>query len=226
MNDKISKPLKYVIADAIHLILNENNKKYATLNEIYDKVALLCEKKREYNFDARIRARLQENCSYCDAYLGKEDLFEQMSNRSGKWKNKITGEKEFKKYLISIVKKIPNVDITVIKENALKLLYDKLTYADKLPSISRNGEIKFEQIVRNIISHKNQYEDVINFTEENGKILLSLIDENLKSEYDIDIKFDNIIMENVFDIETEKTLTSVEVPLIFTERNSRINRKV
>lgn len=172
------RTIKDDILIAINNILNRNKgSKYASLQEIYSEVASLRNCQQNEALEAQIRGRLQEHCSQYSNYLGKEDIFETKEKNSGLWKNKTTGEKKLKYYVFDIVKQFPGIDITTLQKNLLTLIGEELTDGDKLESLTRPGEMKIEQIIRNFVSHKDSYKNEIEFlVDEKGVTRLYLKD--------------------------------------------------
>ena len=206
--------LKLIIAQAISNITSRTKKEYASLNEIYNEVSNLRKEKTNEAIEAQIRARLQENCSQYSSYQGKNDYFQTKEKNSGLWKNKITGENELTPYINNIIKQYPGIDITMLK-NKLYQIVD-LTPGDKAISLTRTGEMKIDQIMRNFVSHKNVHKD-IKFENSTGIYKMYYVgDEENIPEIDL---YKNISeKDTVYDIiseEDEKPENSYDVRLSF-----------
>lgn len=193
--------MKNDIVIAINNILtSKKGSKYAQLSEIYEEVSRIRNCDQDEALEAQVRARLQEYCSEYKNYLGKEDLFETQSFNSGLWRNKITGEREIKKYVFQLIKEFPGIDITTIQKSLLNILDGKLTEADQLESKTRPGEMKIEQIIRNFVSHKDSYKDEINFVVTDGVTRLYL----KNNDEPIEDTIEETNNKNGIDIEEEK----------------------
>lgn len=237
MNDN---SIKQEILVAINNILNRNKgSKYATLQEIYSEVASNKKVEQTPELEAQIRARLQEHSSQYSNYLGKEDLFETKKKNSGLWRNKTTGERELKNYVLDIIGKFPGIDITTLQHNLLKLLENDLTDGDKLESLTRPGEMKIEQIIRNFVSHKDSYKKEIDFvSSENGLTRLFLKEsainkmEEINEDDTSEIYSDENYINTVINAESEvplvpktenKLLMTNAIPL--TKKRKSIDNK-
>ena len=77
------RALKNIIAQAISNINSNTGKKYVSLSEIYEEVEKIKKEPITDAVKAQVRARLQESCSSCSSYLGKDDFFETKGN--GLW---------------------------------------------------------------------------------------------------------------------------------------------
>ena len=206
--------LKLIIAQAISNITSRTKNEYASLSEIYNEVSNLRKEKTNESIEAQIRARLQENCSQYSSYQGKNDYFQTKEKNSGLWKNKITGENELTPYINNIIKQYPGIDITMLK-NKLYQIVD-LTPGDKAISLTRTGEMKIDQIMRNFVSHKNVHKD-IKFENSTGIYKMYYVgDEENIPEIDL---YKNISeKDTVYDIiseEDEKPENSYDVKLSF-----------
>ncbi len=152
-------PLKNIIAQAISNIISVTGNEFASLEEIYNEVSKIRGEEINEAVKAQIRARLQECCSECTAFLGKEDFFETKEIGSGYWKNRITGETELTPFVIEIIKEYPGIDITTLKKELYNLI--TLTPGDMAISYTRPGEKKIDQIMRNFVSHKDSHKDIL-----------------------------------------------------------------
>ena len=221
-------PLKYLICEEINNILSENpRQKYAELSQIYEKVSKRLSKNEDYSIESQIRALLQEHCSQYKNYLGEEDLFRTHEINSGKWKNKTTGESELKPYVLTIIRAIPGIDVTNLQTFLIQLFKDRLTYADKMESITRPGEMKIEQIIRNFVSHKDTYSSLIEFRDENGKTKLYIKDNILSDEFiELEEFVDNQIEENLLNnVENDEILLNGNNEVVLTFCNDEIVEK-
>lgn len=215
MNDKNS--IKSTIVMAINNILSSRKgSKYADIQEIYKEVALLKGVEINESLKAQVRGRLQEHCSQYKNYTGPDDLFETKAINSGCWRNKITGEKSIRKHIISLVNEFPGIDITQLKEYILTSMKDELTEADKIESKTRPGEMKVEQIIRNLVSHRDSYKDVIEFKKENE--ITRLYPKHVEARDDEDTLFsiDDEVIEKVLDKEEEKPIIDQEETKLLT----------
>lgn len=150
--------LKIIIAQAISNITSRTKNEYASLSEIYDEVSNLRKEKTNKAIEAQIRAMLQENCSQYSSYRGKNNYFQTKGKSSGLWKNKITGENELTPYINNIIKLYPGIDITMLKNKLYQII--DLTPGDRAISLTRSGEMKIDQIMRNFVSHKDNHKDI------------------------------------------------------------------
>lgn len=219
--------MKNDIAIAINNILSATKgKKYASLSEIYKEVSRIRNCEQDRILEAQVRARLQEHCSEYKNYNGKEDLFETYSFNSGLWKNKITGEREIKKYVFQVLKEFPGIDITNLQSILLSILEKegKLTFADRLESKTRPGEMKIEQIIRNFVSHKNSYKDSIDYVVDDSVVRLYLKDTNLDEDISVDpIKLESKQISEI--LEEEKEIPSINDQESLLEMTSEIPSK-
>lgn len=228
--------MKNDIVNAINNILaSKKGLKYAQLSDIYKEVARIRNCPQDEGLEAQVRARLQEHCSQYENFNGKEDLFETQSFRSGLWRNRITGEREIKKYVFQLIKEFPGIDITNLQKTLLSSLDDKLTEADRLESKTRPGEMKIEQIIRNFVSHKDSYKNEIDFVVEDGvtRLYLKQIsnqEENDEDSYDEDnsISIEEKQISKIISEETEQPVVeddfSLEMTLDIPVKNKK--RKV
>lgn len=202
--------MKNDIIIAINNILtSKKGAKYAQLSEIYREVARIRNCEQDDILEAQVRARLQEHSSQYKNFNGKEDLFETQSFNSGLWRNKITGEREIKKYVFQLIKEFPGIDITNLQKSLLSILDGKLTEADQLESKTRPGEMKIEQIIRNFVSHKDSYKDDIDFVVKDGVTRLYLKNTDAIEKYVNDEEDNNLIdieekVSKILNDETEK----------------------
>ncbi len=153
-----NESLKYIISQAISNILSKTKREYATLNEIYNEVSNLKNERNNKGLRAQIRGRLQECCSQYDGYLGKDDFFQTKEKRSGLWKNKITGEPELTPYINNIIRQYPGIGTAMLKSKLYEIV--NLTAGDQALSVTRSGEMKIDQIMRNLVSHKDRHRDI------------------------------------------------------------------
>jgi len=206
--------LKLIIAQAISNITSRTRKEYASLSEIYNEVSKLRKEKTNEAIEAQIRARLQENCSQYSSYQGKNDYFQTKKKNSGLWKNKTTGESELTPYINNIIRQYPGIDTTMLK-NKLYQIVD-LTPGDKAISLTRSGEMKIDQIMRNFVSHKDTHKD-IKYEKNAGVYRMYYIgDEEKIPEIDL---YKNISeKDTVYDIiseENEKPEDNYDIKLSF-----------
>lgn len=206
--------LKIIIAQAISNITSRTKNEYASLSEIYDEVSNLRKEKINKAIEAQIRARLQENCSQYSSYRGKNNYFQTKGKNSGLWKNKITGENELTPYINNIIKLYPGIDITMLKNKLYQII--DLTPGDRAISLTRSGEMKIDQIMRNFVSHKDNHKDI---KFENGTGIYKMYyvgDEENIPEIDL---YKNISeKDTVYDIiseEDEKPENNYDVKLSF-----------
>lgn len=206
--------LKYVIGQAISNITSKNKSEYAELNEIYNEVSNIINKKNSYKLQAQIRARLQECCLQYDAYLGKDNFFQTKKKHSGLWKNKITTESELTPYINNIIKQYPGIDTTMLKSKLYELV--NLTPGDKAISLTRHGEMKIDQIMRNFVSHKNSHKN-IRFDNNKTPYKMYYIGEDSEN-IDIDLYTNAIQDDTVYDIISEE----LEVPIDVNENKVKL----
>lgn len=206
--------LKIIIAQAISNITSRTKNEYASLSEIYNEVSNLRKEKTNKAIEAQIRARLQENCSQYSSYRGKNNYFQTKEKNSGLWKNKITGENELTPYINNIIKLYPGIDITMLKNKLYQII--DLTPGDRAISLTRSGEMKIDQIMRNFVSHKDNHKDI---KFENGTGIYKMYyvgDEENIPEIDL---YKNISeKDTVYDIiseEDEKPENNYDVKLSF-----------
>ncbi len=210
--------LKIIIAQAISNIISRTQKDYASLSEIYDEVSILRKEKTNKSIEAQIRARLQENCSQYSSYRGKNDFFQTKEKNSGLWKNRITGENELIPYINNIIKQYPGIDITMLKNKLYKIV--DLTPGDRAISLTRSGEMKIDQIMRNFVSHKASHRD-IKFDNSTGMYKMYYVgDEENVPEIDL---YKNISEKDiVYDIiseENEKPENNLDIKLNFVNKD-------
>lgn len=188
--------LKYIIGQAISNVLSKTKEDYSTLNEIYDEVSNIRNEPIDDGVKAQIRGRLQECCSQYDNYLGKDDFFQTKEKHSGLWKNRITGEKELTPYINSIIKQYPGIDTVMLKSKLYQMV--NLTPGDKAISLTRSGEMKIDQIMRNFVSHKDSHRE-IKF-ENNSGIYKMYYEGDDEDTIDVDL-YENVTQEDiVYDI--------------------------
>lgn len=216
--------LKIIIAQAISNITSRTKNEYASLSEIYDEVSNLRKEKTNKAIEAQIRAMLQENCSQYSSYRGKNNYFQTKGKSSGLWKNKITGENELTPYINNIIKLYPGIDITMLKNKLYQII--DLTPGDRAISLTRSGEMKIDQIMRNFVSHKDNHKDI---KFENGTGIYKMYyvgDEENIPEIDL---YKNISeKDTVYDIiseEDEKPENNYDVKLNFVN-NDLIPKKI
>lgn len=204
-----NEPLKYVIGQAISNITSKKRKKEcASLEEIYEEVAILQNEENTLGLQAQIRGRLQECCSQYDAYSGKDDFFQTKKKYSGLWKNKITGEKELTPYINNIIKQYPGIDIGLLKNELYKLI--NLTPGDRAISSTRSGEMKIDQIMRNFVSHKESHKDIkFDSTEGLYKMYYTGSDAEM---IDVDLYEKEQQVDTVYDIISEEAEIPIEEP--------------
>lgn len=231
------RTIKEDILIAINNILNRNKgSKYASLQEIYREVALLRGIQQNEALESQIRGRLQEHCSQYSNYLGKEDVFETKEKNSGWWRNKTTGERKLKYHVFDIIKHFPGIDITTLQKNLLTLIDDELTYGDKLESLTRPGEMKIEQIIRNFVSHKESYKNDIDFIlGDDGVTRLYLKnhiiekmeeqEENPTSQKFVDTVLDEKYLEKIVNDENEVPVVLSSEDKLSISNNFPIIRK-
>jgi len=192
--------LEREIIVAINNILSRNKgKKYASLSEIYKEILSHRKSKNNDDLKLKIEKSLQEHSSQYETFSGKKDLFETKNIDSNLWKNRISGEKELKNLVFKLIGLFPGITITDLQKNLLEIIKEDLTEADKLESLTRPGEMKIEQIIRNFVSHKDSYKNEIDFiTDKNGIIRLYLKENNLE------VSKDEITAEIIIENENEK----------------------
>ena len=216
--------LKIIIAQAISNITSRTKNEYASLSEIYDEVSNLRKEKTNKAIEAQIRAMLQENCSQYSSYRDKNNYFQTKGKSSGLWKNKITGENELTPYINNIIKLYPGIDITMLKNKLYQII--DLAPGDRAISLTRSGEMKIDQIMRNFVSHKDNHKDI---KFENGTGIYKMYyvgDEENIPEIDL---YKNISeKDTVYDIiseEDEKPENNYDVKLNFVN-NDLIPKKI
>ena len=195
-----NESLKYIIGQAISNVLSRTRKEYAPLNEIYDEVCNLKNEKINDGMKVQIREKLQECCPQYENYLGKEDFFQTKEKQSGLWKNKITGESELTPYIINIIKQYPGIDTIMLKKKLYEMI--NLTPGDKAKSMTRNGEMKIDQIMRNFVSHKDSHMN-IRFEKNNGTYKMYYEGDD-EATFDVDLYEKVTQDETVYDIITEE----------------------
>lgn len=192
--------LKYIIGQAISNVLARTKNEYATLDEIYTEVSEIKGQQIDEGLREQIRGRLQEYCSQYDSFVGKEDFFQTKEKHSGLWKNRITGETELTPYINSIIKQYPGIDTVMLKEKLYKIV--NLTPGDRALSVTRAGEMKIDQIMRNFVSHKDSHKN-IKFDNIDGVYKMTYIGED-EDSIDVDL-YENVTQEDtVFDIVVEE----------------------
>lgn len=216
MNDDA---MKYIIGQAISNILSETGNAYATLTEIYNEVSNIKNEPISEGLKSQVRGRLQECCSQYDNYLGKDDFFQTKGKYSGLWKNKITGENELTPYINNIIKQYPGIDTVTLKSKLYEII--NLTPGDKAISLTRNGEMKIDQIMRNFVSHKDSHEAIrfeangrtykMYFEGEEGEVIDTDLCENITQDDNV---YKIIFAENE---KPEENTADIKLSFVFDE---------